>query len=233
MDRDSTIRKIKKCLALSKSSEPHEAAAALRQAQQLMAQLDVTEREVQLSEVHESRVKGGSTKPQLWEATLINLVARAFGCFVLLSHSPTRSALGDWRTVTYVVFIGVVPANETAGYAFEVLRRQCVRARADHVARQPRNCKQSTKSARGDAFAMAWVNGVRHLVESRSNSARNDALLKDYMDQNHPELGDVSIGDRGAGKSARAADRAAGAAAARSATLHQGVGGPLARRMLT
>ena len=36
MDKDDILRKIEKCLALAKSSEPAEAAAALRQAQALM-----------------------------------------------------------------------------------------------------------------------------------------------------------------------------------------------------
>ena len=38
MTRDEALDKIKKCLALAASPEAHEAAAALRQAQKLMAQ---------------------------------------------------------------------------------------------------------------------------------------------------------------------------------------------------
>lgn len=36
MNDQRILERIKKCLALSQSSEPHEAAAALRQAQKLM-----------------------------------------------------------------------------------------------------------------------------------------------------------------------------------------------------
>lgn len=46
MDKSKALDKIKKCLALSKSSNPHEAAAALRQAQKLMHAHDITEREL-------------------------------------------------------------------------------------------------------------------------------------------------------------------------------------------
>jgi hypothetical protein len=35
MDRETALTKIKKCLALAKSSNEHEAAAAMRQAQKL------------------------------------------------------------------------------------------------------------------------------------------------------------------------------------------------------
>ena len=41
--REKLISRLKKCLALSASPEPHEAAAALRQAQKLMRELDLTE----------------------------------------------------------------------------------------------------------------------------------------------------------------------------------------------
>ena len=39
MNRDDALKKIKKCLALSRSANEHEAAAALRQAQALMRDL--------------------------------------------------------------------------------------------------------------------------------------------------------------------------------------------------
>jgi hypothetical protein len=39
---DAIIRKIEKCLALSKSSNEHEAAAALRQATKLMEAYNIT-----------------------------------------------------------------------------------------------------------------------------------------------------------------------------------------------
>lgn len=37
MNRDQALSKIKKCLALAASANPHEAAAGTRQAQKLMA----------------------------------------------------------------------------------------------------------------------------------------------------------------------------------------------------
>ena len=48
---ERAIRKIKHCLALSASSNEHEAAAAMRQAQKLMAKYRLTETQVNLSDV--------------------------------------------------------------------------------------------------------------------------------------------------------------------------------------
>ena len=52
---EKILDKIKKCLALASSANEHEAAAALRQAQKLMAQFGLTETDVTLADVGEVR----------------------------------------------------------------------------------------------------------------------------------------------------------------------------------
>ena len=80
MTRDEALDKIKKCLALAASPEAHEAAAALRQAQKLMAQFGLTETDVTLADVGEVRQQaqnvpvvrycsGVSPETRLWPAT--------------------------------------------------------------------------------------------------------------------------------------------------------------------
>lgn len=54
MDRESALKRIRKCLALAESDEPHEAAAALRHARALMDKFHVTESEAALSDITES-----------------------------------------------------------------------------------------------------------------------------------------------------------------------------------
>jgi hypothetical protein len=50
---ERVIRKIKRCLALSKSSNENEAATAMHQAQALMREYRLTELDVRLSDVDE------------------------------------------------------------------------------------------------------------------------------------------------------------------------------------
>ncbi|MTD33973.1 DUF2786 domain-containing protein [Paludibacterium denitrificans] len=57
MDRKSAIEKIKKCPALAKSANEHEAAAALRQAQALMEKFGVEDDDILMSEVCKDHVK--------------------------------------------------------------------------------------------------------------------------------------------------------------------------------
>ena len=62
---ERVIRKIKRCLALSKSSNENEAATAMRQAQALMREYRLTELDVRLSDVDEVQSeKSGRTAGQ-------------------------------------------------------------------------------------------------------------------------------------------------------------------------
>ena len=64
MTRAQALRRIRACLRLSASSEPHEAAAALRQAQALMREYGVTASEADLADVHtETRPMGRALRP--------------------------------------------------------------------------------------------------------------------------------------------------------------------------
>ena len=56
MDKQAILEKIKKCLALSKSANEHEAAQAMKQAQALMKKYEVDAVDVALSEVSEKEL---------------------------------------------------------------------------------------------------------------------------------------------------------------------------------
>lgn len=234
MGRDDVIRKIKACLALSKSAEPHEAAAAMRQAQKLTEQLGITERELQLADVKEARVRAAAAKVQTWEAELVGLVADTMGCETFLSSGLDRTPgpHGRWVAATSFVFAGVAPSAELAAYAMEVLYRQARSQRLAHVKLQPKNCKAATKRARGDAFALGWVDGVRKLLQSMVRSERHTALLQDYIRTQYPNMGKAKLGRRDAGRNVRAHDYGAGRSAGARAQLHDGVGAGQAPRLL-
>lgn len=53
MDKEKVLDKIKKCLALGKSANEHEAAQALKQAQALMPKYEISDADVALSDIGE------------------------------------------------------------------------------------------------------------------------------------------------------------------------------------
>lgn len=76
---EPAIRKIKHCLALSQSSNENEAATAMRQAQALMREYQLTETDVKLSDVGEveSSMSRAERRP-LWDRQLSVLVVSVF-----------------------------------------------------------------------------------------------------------------------------------------------------------
>ena len=80
MTRDEALKKIKKCLAMSRSANEAEAATALRQAQKLMEQFKLEETDISLLDVGEAKARASSSAANAWELRLVRLVASAFGC---------------------------------------------------------------------------------------------------------------------------------------------------------
>ncbi|VXD04032.1 DUF2786 domain-containing protein [Pseudomonas sp. 9Ag] len=222
MDHKKALEKIKKCLRLAASSNPHEAAAAMRQARALMEKYQVGEADVLMADVVEVAARSGSKmNPPQWEANLAGTIARAYSCRVIFI-----AGLGDWS------FIGEMA--EIAGYAMTVLLRQVRQARRDYIADTLKRCKTATKTRRADIFCDAWVWSVRTKVQEFAGSQAPSAAVEAYIRKHHPELESGTFNDRNATKgklSDRALNDAAnGIRAATGVQLNHGVDGqaPLA-----
>lgn len=126
---ERVIRKIKRCLALSASSNETEAATAMRQAQALMREYRLTEVDVRLSEVGEVESKEYRiTRRPTWDRQLSAIVARAFGVRSLDVKHWSKSA---GRVVARAQFVGVTPAPQIAMYAYEALLNKLTAARRE------------------------------------------------------------------------------------------------------
>lgn len=232
MTRDEALKKVKKCMALSRSANEHEATTALRQAQKLMAEFGLAEQDVTLADVREARVKVRSSAANAWEVTLVHLVADAFGCETFRARSGRYNDAGNWAVRSEWVYVGLDASADIAGYALDVLLRQCSAARLAHIAKQPKNCKPITKTARGDAFAKGWVYGVREKVEAFAQPAKSEALLLAYMERNHGQMTSSKVVDKSKRRGIDDGHVIAGIKVGRTAELNRGVGGADERRLL-
>lgn len=229
-DRDKIIDKIKKCLALSASSNEHEAAAALRQARKLMEAHSVSDAEMLAAGATEHRQRAGAQlTPSLWEMKLATCVGDAFGCRTIFgSGGRYGRASSKW------IFIGCAPAPEIAGYAFEVLYRQCKRARETYIKTSLKRCKTTTKTRRADLFCEGWVVTVVGKIKAFAGTEKQDEAIDAYVASKFPALSGLNARNRNDGRSLRdneVGDLIAGRLKGRDAELNRGVGGEQQRQI--
>lgn len=229
MDRKTILDKIRKCMALAASSNEHEAAAALRQAQKLMEQYGVSDDEMLAAEAGEQAARAGAMRsPAAWESMLAGTVADAFGCNVFFNEHLRH---GEW------VFVGTGAAFEVAKYCFEVLFRQVKRARAEHIKTALKRCKTATKTRRADLFCEGWVRSALGKIEAMTIGEREQAACSAYLTKHYPALAKFTTRDRNAGKKSLSdrdmGDYLAGHRSGKEVELNRGVGGAEERRAIT
>ena len=223
MNRSDALLKIKKCLALAASSNPHEAAAAMRQAQKLMAQFQISESDVSLAEVSETSVKAKNIKLVDWELFLAQTVAKVFACRVCGSLSSSYSANARLVRERRYIFAGIGPASEVAAYAFSILSRQCAKDRKLHMAAQPKNCKKATVTARGDVYAQGWVWGVKDALAAFAGSADSQDVVDRYLDSKYGDMDVAKSSNRAKGKNTKRTDWSNGRQAGSRVQLDRGI----------
>lgn len=214
---DRILNKIKKCLALSQSSEPAEAAAALRQAQKLMEVHGVSQADLGLSEIGEAEVKSKASVSRVkdWELRLINLVAKAFGCKLLWLKSNSYSADVYGR----YTLVGLKGQVELAQYTCEVLQRKLVAARAKFVNHLPNYLGRKAKTMEADGFCHGWTQAISRTVHEFTLNEEQAKLLETYVDER--STGKAGVQSREVGSYGLEAGRAAGA----NESLHRPVNG--------
>ena len=229
-DREKILDKIKKCLALSASSNEHEAAAALRQARKLMEAHGISDLEMQAAGACEYRQRAGAqVSPSNWEAGLASRIADVFGCRVIFSPAVfLMRPRANW------VYIGCGASPELAGYAFEVLHRQCKRAREQHIKARLKRCKQATKTRRADLFCDGWVLAVAGKIDAFAGNDAQSEAIDAYVATKFPSLRNLNSRDRNGDRSLRDheyGDLMSGHLSGRNAELNRGVGGEQQRQI--
>ena len=191
---EKMMAKIKKCLALSASSNPGEAAAAMRQAKALMAKLNVNEADVEMSEIAENSAPMKTMahgRVALWEGALASVVGDAFSCISFVKYGRNSKGKAVSSGACFV-FAGRKSDSQIAAYTFDVLSRKCVSMRRKWMkenlpSTRPEEgiCGISKAAATnaGNAFAQGWVKQIQDKVEAFANpdkAAQN--LARNYFD---------------------------------------------------
>ncbi|AZV39952.1 DUF7168 domain-containing protein [Komagataeibacter xylinus] len=172
MSQKSVMERLKKLMALSKSGNPHEAAAALARAQQLMQEHQITEDDLVLSNVGEFACRftwGAKSRPARYQTRLWSMINGVFGV-----RSVFMVGTGQIR------FYGLSSRAELAAYTCNVLSRQLRQARSDFLRAQNKRIKRTTKISRADNFAEGWILAVRSKAQNLTIPFEEEQLLLRY-----------------------------------------------------
>lgn len=223
-DHAAIIAKIRKCLALSKSANEHEAAAALAKAHALMAEHNITTEAVALADVSTARTKARNTSriPE-WQSMLITTIWHVFQVYPLLAVDPKTRC-------NEIIWIGVGPAAEVAAYAYQVVDRKI---RADRKTYLETILKRSkAKTARADAYCLGWINAIAIKVKHLWSQEAPE-VVGQWLDINYPNLkSPVSVTRRKAPSSVASEDMCRGYLTGREHDLNHGVGSAATQRQL-
>lgn len=179
---ERVFKKIQKCLALAESSNPNEAASALRQAQALMEKHGISDADVRLSNVEEFALKIGQRKTlPAHLSNLAALVSQLFGCRALVHRRKEQG-----RTVCYLRFIGIEPNAEICGYTYDVLSRQLIKDRAQYIKQLDFN--RSKKTRMGDLFSMGWVSSVHSKIEKLVPNQASKTVIDEYLEKSRGQM---------------------------------------------
>lgn len=155
--RARALDRIKKCFALAKSSNPHEAEAAMRQARKIMDKFKLEIGDVHATQTEEFSLWIGKAKsvPPQWIRMLSMTVSKAFGCVSFYSYRPNQQSL---------IFIGEISRAEMSTYAYEVLIRQLKQSKRKYLSGVSIQGTVQRRKA-GVLYAEAWIIGVHKRVE--------------------------------------------------------------------
>lgn len=176
-ERNNILKKIKKCLALSKSSNASEAAIALKQAKKLLEANKITMDEVYADEIKTIRIKFRSKNPNKDSQSLILALLRVFPCKAAIRPISSRES--------HVVIFGDSISTELFVYAYDVLVKQLkkdLKKNINPIKYQEGMTPSKLRKAR-KIYKIGWTNGIAEkcnaLIPSEEENAQR-ARINDH-----------------------------------------------------
>lgn len=229
-DKKRILDKIIRCLALSKSSNEHEAATALRQAHAMMKQHNISMDDVKFADIKFQRSSTRTARnPALYLAHLADMIAELFGCKMYLGNGE-----GKLEYAAVFCFVGLEMHSTIASYSHDSLARQLKQARLEYMRTELKRVRLTkNKTARADAFCHGWVATVERLV-SKLVPPTTDMAMIEYVMNRELTLKTKNPVDRVSKNRAASAsdDFYNGIVAGKDAKLHHAMDGTNSRKLI-
>lgn len=167
------VEKIKKLLALSESSNEHEAQIAMLKAKELLVRYKLSLKEVKEFKIYDSKIKekvsSVSFTKAKWKSELAELIADNFGCYQYFKTRYSHT----------IVFFGreedIAVCNIVLEYAID-----CINSAVKRLKYQYTRDGYYTKGLEND-YAMGFIDGLKKEFEKqkRANQEWGLVLVKD------------------------------------------------------
>lgn len=191
--KQKAMERLKKLLALSRSANEHEAAAALSKAQELMRDLCVSEDDLELTDYDTAEADGILARPgysvPVYASLLEELVEKAFGCTAVWDRHKVKCK---------IIWLGQKSKAEISAYSWTVLARLLKNKREQYkFTHLLGGHTPGKREALADTFCEGWVAGVSRNILQDTTTAKDKRLLDLFLKQKFPNLTDLQT--RGAG----------------------------------
>ena len=194
MTRERVIERVRKLLALSHSSNEHEAALAAAHAQRLLAEHNLAMSELKVREegAGEVALQVARTVPK-WLSALFATVANGFDCFPIVTTNATCSRLR---------FIGVGEDPDVASCTLQFLMAELKRLATTYLhscTTGHGNLSPAERKRVRTSYLLGGVQGVRQALAAQKAQTPTtstalvpvkDALIKQYREE---QIGQVRI----------------------------------------
>ncbi|HDL6887657.1 TPA: DUF2786 domain-containing protein [Yersinia enterocolitica] len=216
---DKILSRIKKLKALLSSSNPNEVNAAIKRINTLMQQHELTNKDVELSDISEEKAEWSPSKSKKMPKYLAYLVTAICKNFIVKS---IRYA--DGRTS----FIGTGERPAIAAYVYSVLARQLITARKEYIDTLHGNTSKSNKTRYADSFAEGWTSEVYNKIVDFSDenevSKINEWIAHKFGKLEASKVRNVNEGSKRI-ENNKALHEYAGRLSAKNVVLNHGVDG--------
>ncbi len=194
MEHEQILTVIKKCLALSQSSNEHEAAAAAAKAQELLFKYNLSMAEVEtVADSSEEKTKVTKNTIELrtaknqgrWKVILVDRVARYNFCDVILWGKDRIVIIGQPHNIAVV--------HELYSWTAEQIQKFAAEACKDYIGydRIPtfrRSFLESAAHTVANRLYRQWIASQKQSEMSTALVVNHEVMVRNYVEQQFPDL---------------------------------------------
>ena len=200
MSNEKLLDRIQKLLALSTSSNAHEAALAMEKAMAMMAEHNLTNGDLLLSQVGEIFVRSTQSvsKCKDWETQLAHAVANGFGCKLYWQPGYSHNKPDYWGRF---YFVGPKVNLPLVEYTMTYLLRKLVASRSEFSVKLSARgyARGKAMTAQLDGYCKGWLHVVTPKIHALALNIDLQEAINKFFEERITSDKYAETDDRGNG----------------------------------